>query len=585
MVNIKDDFWNENGRQLFKPDLNCLRQDHLLYKTFLMQLVGKIEFDDNGISLADKDLADLKFDKFIGKAIDENVDLAITPEYSCPWSRIESFILCNKLPGENKIWILGCQSIKPNELKELITRNENVVWIYDEVLVNQNVNENKFFDPVCLIFKTKNNNSEDKMVFIIQFKTHGFGGNGFEWERDNCIPGNTLYVIENQIPSTRLVTIICSDTLQGLDFNTLDNYYFKNSPLLLIHIQLNQKPFQSNYKNYRNSLFSKGRKEDWNKEIICLNWAKGVTYDAEGEIKVFNEYGGSALYCKTEQVDLKDERINKNHSKGLYYTCWINKKSHIYFLNYEECLSLIDTTKPSQINSDPTQMQRSGPVVLKTFIWNSNWVETAIMENGFQQVCLEIEDNSGDLSCLIGNSNFTDVERLIQLSSGEFDFRTNNWSQISNLFSFQISDTEINNRNTFTQDPDINAKEKRNDKITRYNQLKNKILKNPQQVPSIFLNANVKYEVDSNSKTNYLINLYSIDKNVKGTGIYLGNKTLNKAKAIRNKIENLFKEDQQGKQLIVWYNNPDVERLYNESTKPEINENVSKSTVSYKKTR
>lgn len=584
MLEIKSNFWDENGRTLCKPDLRCLRQDHEVYKTMLMQLVGKIEYDNNGIKLSDKNLATAKFNLFIDKAIAENVDLAITPEYSCPWTSIESFISENKLPPENKIWILGCQSIKPKELKAHIDKNENVIWVYDKQLVEQNINEEKFFDPVCIFFKTKNANDEIKNVVIVQFKTHGFGGNEFEWERDNCIAGQTLYVIENHRPSTRLVTIICSDTLQGLDFNTMENEYFKNSPLLLVHIQLNQKPFQSNYKIYRTLLFSKG-KEDLNKEVICLNWAKGVSYDDGGRTKIFNTYGGSALYLKTNKIVTSDERINHNHTKGLYYTSWGDKKSHIYFLNYDEGVFLIESTKPSQINSDATQMLRTGPKILKTFAWDSNWLEIPKIGDGFSQVCSEIEDATGNLTCLTGNSNFTDVERIIQLSVGEIDYtRKEKWSEILNLFSFQVSDTEINYRNTFTQDPDILSIEKRKDKIGRYHFLKNSILKDPDQVPASFADAIVKFDEASGSKNIYLLNLHSPTTGRRGTAIYIGVKTLAQANAFKVKIESLFNEDQQGKQVMVWYNSPNLQRIYEEDNKPGISENVSQSPVSYKKT-
>lgn len=77
MLEIKSNFWNENERTLCKPDLKCLRQDHELYKTMLIQLVGKIEYDTEGIRIADENLANAKFNLFIDKAIEENVDLAI----------------------------------------------------------------------------------------------------------------------------------------------------------------------------------------------------------------------------------------------------------------------------------------------------------------------------------------------------------------------------------------------------------------------------------------------------------------------------------------------------------------------------
>lgn len=584
MLEIKSNFWNENERTLCKPDLKCLRQDHELYKTMLMQLVGKIEYDTEGIRIADENLATAKFNLLIDKAIEENVDLAITPEYSCPWTSIEQFISENKLPSENNIWIVGCQSIKPQEFKDLTDRHANVVWIYDETLVQEKLNENKFFDPVCFLLKTRNTANEIKNVIIVQFKTC----NSAEiWERDNFIHGNIFYVVENRINSTRLMTFICSDTLQNIDFSTVNAGYFIGQPLLLIHIQLNQKPFDSSYKRYRNNIYSYGNKDDYNKEVICLNWARGVTYDDEnGHEKEFNKYGGSSFYCKTNQIEIGDSRINENHKKGLYYTAWKNMKSHVSFLNYEEYIFLIENTKPSQATALAVLCSRTGPKVIKIFQWNNQWIETENVNDGFSQVCSEVEEVPGNLNCLTGNDNFMEVERIIQLSSGDIDDSSKeDWSKIINLLSFQINDTEINNRNTFTHDPDATAKANRRGKINRYHSLKNKILTNPQQVPTTFLNAILKFETGGSSKNIYLLNLHSLDNTRKGTAIYLGDKSFAEAKAFKVKIESLFKEDQQGKQVIVWYNNPDLERIFDENNKPEINENVSQSPVSYKKAK
>lgn len=586
MTQFKDNFWTENGRALCKPDLACLRQDHNIYKTLLMQLVGQIECDENGFRLADKDLAKTKFNLFIEKAVAENVDLAITPEYSCPWSSIEWLITENKFPSENNIWILGCQSIKPQELKAFTNRNPNVIWIFDEKLVNQNINENKFFDPVCLIFKTKNSNNETKDVFVIQFKTLGFGGEDSAWERDNSITGNTSYVIENERNSTKLIALICSDTLQNIDFTTVKNDYFLNAPLLLVHIQLNAKPFESAYKLYRNLIYLKGLKEDYNKEVICLNWARGVTFELNGVITVFNTYGGSALYCKTDKIDKEDEKINHNHYKGLYYTHWADKRSHIYFLNYDEYVFLIENTKPSQQASSPAQRKRTGPKAKKIFQWNSNWVEIETIDDGFMKICSEIEDNFGNLSCLRENKNYTDVERIIQLSCGDINLlMKENWSQITNLYSFQIDDSEINNRNTFAQDPDNAAYSKRKNKLRKFHFLKNKILSNPTRVPASFVNAILKFDKNNNSKNIYLLNVHSPTNGRKGTAIYLGDKTFSEAKAFKANIESLFNDDQQGKQVMIWYNDPELKRIYDMDNKPEIIENVSKSPVSFKRTK
>jgi hypothetical protein len=583
MPKIKVNFWNENGRTLKKPDLICLRQNHELYKTLLLQLVGKIEFDKDGIRIKDKNLAAAKFNQFIDVAIKENIDLAITPEYSCPWSCIEAFIAENKLPDEGKIWILGSQSIRPNEFTELIGRNQQVVWIYDEVLLAQKNIDYKFFDPVCLLLKTRDERCDIKNVIIVQFKTHD---SAEIWERDNLLLGNTLYLIENKFSSTKLLTYICSDTLQSIDLNMENDGYLLNAPLLLIHIQLNQKPFDALYKRYRNNIYFYGNANDYSKEIICLNWARKVTYDdEEAQEKEFNKYGGSSFYCKTSQINVEDNRINENHQKGLYYTSWKDKRTHVSFLNYNEHVFLVENTKPSQASSLAVNSKRTGPKVLHIYQWaNTKWEELQGADDGFAQVCSDIDDGTGNLSCLTGNQNITDVERIIQLSSGEIDEKAKeNWGNIINLYSFQIGDSEFNSRNTFTHDPDNDSKDKRRGRIRKYHMLKNTILTLPEQVPAAFADAMLKYDKTLTSKNIYLLNLHSENTGRNGTAIYLGDRTPSEAKAFKVKIESLFNEDQQGKQVIVWYSTPDLKRIYDESRKPEINENVSKSSVSYKK--
>ena len=104
-------------------------------------------------------------------------------------------------------------------------------------------------------------------------------------------------------------------------------------------------------------------------------------------------------------------------------------------------------------------------------------------------------------------------------------------------------------------------------------------------MPEAFADAMLKFDKSLTSKNIYLLNLHSNTTGRKGTAIYLGDRTPPEAKAFKVKIESMFKEDQQGKQVMVWYSSPNLTRIYDEERKPEINENVSKSTVSYKNTK
>lgn len=577
-----DNFLADNN--LRKPNLNCLIQDHRLYKTSLLQVGGKIEYDNDGIRFANKAEAFLKFDEFINKSIDENVDLAITPEYSCPWDLIVQTIKSQKFPSLGKLWVFGCQSIKPKEILEIISKTDDVHWIYEKDLIGENIDENKFFDPVCIFFKTNDLLGKEVKVAVLQFKTHGFGGNDFEWERDYSISGKRIFIIDNEIKSTKLIALICSDTLQELNFNTINNGYFVNEPLLIIHIQLNQKPQNANYKTYRNHIFSKGNVE-YDKEIICLNWARNVKYDFEGVEKTFNKYGGSGFYLKTLKLDATDDTINLNHAKGLYYTYWLDKRTHIYFLSYDEYIFIINNTKPSQFNSDATQYKRTGPKVIKSLSWKDNsWTEEQKVDDGFSKFCDEIEKQHGELDCL-KTGDYINNERIIDLSSGNITFK-DGWHDITNLKSCKIEDSEISNRNIFTQEPDTLSQELRQERILKYSLLKHEILNDPEKVPSVFLNGELKYNFATYSIHNHLLNLQSINIDLKGTGIFLGYNVKGKAQSIKDKVQDLFSGSQQGKQVFVWFNNgKNIETLSDEEFKPEIGENTSKSRKSITKRR
>ena len=82
-----------------------------------------------------------------------NADLVMTPEYSCPWKTIQEIISNDVLPQENKLWVIGCESIKTDEFLSMTEGIKKVTWIYeDEILEHVDY---KFLNAVCYIFKTR----------------------------------------------------------------------------------------------------------------------------------------------------------------------------------------------------------------------------------------------------------------------------------------------------------------------------------------------------------------------------------------------------------------------------------------------
>nr|WP_295933620.1 hypothetical protein [uncultured Dyadobacter sp.] len=581
MPQFDETFWTSEGRRLLKPEFLCLTQDAGLYQTLLLQIREDISYDETGIWLTDDARSRTKFKSFFMLAAERHVELAVTPEYSCPWSVIGDLIHDDSLPEMQRLWIVGCQSISAQALHNFINTHPQVIWVYEHELVQSHLNDQQFFDPVCLLFRTEDANGEGRSVVVIQFKNQFFGGGGFTWEQENMIRGTKFYVLSNRTASTKLIVQICSDALLDINFPSVEDGRFLNDPLLLVHIQLNQSPFQANYKNYRTSVFKTGGK-DLNKEVLCLNWARGVR-DNDGT--EWNTYGGSALYIKSEKLNLTDQRFNSNHAFGLYYSNWYDRRSHIYFLGYDEHVYLLRGTKPSQLRADGSQMQRSGPQLIALYHWDNGWQTSISADDGFATLCLDLQNEAGDLSCIAGNPLPLDVERLVELSLGMLD-PAGDWSRPEKLSAMKVSDDELNNRTNFTHDPATLQAEARTRKLLHYGFLKNAILTVPDKLPQGLRDAQLGYDQTLPLHKRYLLNLHSVSNNLnRGTGVFLGASTHVKACSVRDRVVNLLKDDQQGKRVIIWYQTHAGLISLSPEQKPEIAENTSRESNSYKKTR
>lgn len=584
---FNEDFWNVDGVQLRRPSLSCLKLDSMTYSTLLLQLKEEIAFDNTGIWLLNEERAQTKFNSFFDLAIEKEVELAITPEYSCPWNVLGNLISEGKFPSVSNLWVLGMASIQPSALKEFIDGNDRITWIYDEDLLKCSIKAkpNKFFDPVCFLLNTNDNVGKNHQTIIIQFKNNPFGGTDAHWERDNVILGKTFYVIKNQFASTKLVTLICSDTLEPLNFNEIQDGMFLTSPLLILHIQLNQKPTADSYKLYRNLIFQKGGK-DWDKEIVCLNWARNVSYYYDGDSFIFNHVAGSAFYLKSTKLSSSDESINRNHNGGMYYTNWSSKRTHVYLLNFDEHVYLVENTKASQVGADPTQFNRTGPTLRLTYEWNEGvWqINENRIDDGFKEVVSEIEHEPGTLNCLINNENYLEVERMVQLCSGEIDYQKKDWFSISNLSSLIIDDNEIDNRVIFTQQIVIGRKVERMRKLNNYSILKHNIISKAGNLPYGMDNAKLTYLNDSKDLDKYLLNIHSGDDEMHATAIYVGSLPMSQAKMIQKKISDLFSVSQYGKTVMVWYETIDgKKRIPDSFDPPVISESVERKSNDFTK--
>lgn len=572
---------------LYKPNLSALTQDAALYNCLLFQPGEGIAYGDDYIRMANQQRAIAKFTFFFRMAAEQHSALAITPEYSCPTSVIPILIVNDILPNENGIWIIGGESIKANDLQQLIYNHANISWIVEEDLITDNLGNDFFFNPVYHIFKTRTRSDNAlQTVIVVQFKTHHLGGVELHWERNHFIPGTRIYLFENRTLACRMLTINCADIFNpAIQLTNLERY--TTIPYLIIHIQLNTAPNNIFYRAYRGIAYGMGNS---NKEIICLNWARKLRMGQQNE---WNQYGGSGIYmqvAKPKKVDTSDLRLINNELKGLYYTKWAERYADAYFFNYDEHVFEFRKEKTSQEDAPPQVRSRSGPEMINAYTWNNETNEWEIkypVSPGFDLDCaaLNVLGNFENIKAIC-TANPVDAERLVYLANGKA--LEKDWYLPEKLLFFQIEDSEIPSRITFTQNPDEAMGHVRKQLLFNFGKLEYKIITRPKNFPNVISdlanNCRVSYRQPHNENS-YHLNLYPIgDSGVPATGVYIGEKTIEDAQDIFNKMLELYKTNEDGKRVVVWYYSPEGQ-LEREcfSSKARITDNTSQSTRSIKR--
>lgn len=586
MYHLINEFLTPHG--LLNPSLDLLVRNANPYRSLLYQPGDRIELGENFIRIADTEIASAKFRDFFRVALEQDVELAVSPEYSCPWENIHELINQNNLPHEGKLWVLGCSSIKPADFQAFVNDHAEITWLFENEPVQQNLaNNNDFLNPLCYLFKTRTNGDQIRNVGLVQFKTHPMGGPDAVFEQQRMIRGNTIYVIENLENSIKLFTLNCSDVAHHqITFNRAPN--FLDSPYLIIHVQLNKAPHNVDFGRYRDETF---RQSYTSKEFIILNWAHNTSINTFPAIP----FGGSAIYLKTQQpahkdeTNINDDRLTLNHKRGLYYTRWYDRRSNVFYLNYDEGIYLYRNIKVSQLYELPAHyVWRTGPEMVNAYKWRpqtSNW-QIESMDDGFTSTCATI--NGGNFEYLLNrhDTNPVDAERLISISVGKA--LTSQWHHPFDNSFFQVSGTEICNRMTFTQYPHQDTILTRKAYLRRFNQLQQLITEAsniPDLISDLRENCHVRYR-EGDFVANFNVNLFSInDLGSPATGAYLGEVEKEDALSVLNDMIDLFKEDQFGKRVVVWYRNGDGD-IIPESipNKPKITDNTTKSRRSYKKT-
>lgn len=526
--------------------LRALEPDTTRYSVMLVQPRGEVSACGEYIRNADAGTASLKHSAFLRLAASKHADLVIAPEYSCPWAVIEEAIGSGTLPDQGSLWVLGCESITIDELHDLSERLGSIKWIYEET---PPWDGGKFLDPICYLFHARDGAGAIHVVCLVQFKGEPMSAAATLIEQEEMIRGVKRYVLRNDNDSIHLFTLVCSDALTFGELQ-LDSLPPNNhTPYLILHPQLNTGPRHPSFALYRKIAYGRGGEHQ---EIICVNWAKGFRVSGQAP----SEFGGSAIYTKSQKLKLSDDRLDVNHRKGLYYTKFHPHRAHAYFFNYGEHVFFLRTTKPSLIDTVPLSQLRTGPKMENVYEWNSaatSWEEIAEADDGLNGLCAA--NFAGDLAPLSdGVMSPTNKERLLALSVGRIE-GSDKWYTAEVLASFRIGEDEIIQRGIVVQDPCPDASQKRLRRLIRYEFLRNSIVPDGSHFPRPIQDFVGACEIwYSGALGEYHCNLWKQDRSRRATVAFIGMATRPEARRCFDKLYEAVPITERSR-VVVWYLN------------------------------
>ena len=561
-------------------DLEVLGTNSASFEVLLYQHGGKIVANNGFIGNDASNAAPSKFRDFFRLAKNENVALAITPEYSCPWVLMKEIVENADLqPTEGKLWAIGCESISKEEIKEFrssIKSTKDIVIYFDDSILSSG---KTFLNPLCYIFRAKDDKCNWVTVLVFQFKTQHCGVWATEpIESNNLILGKEVYVLRNDQNSINLFTLICSDVEQfdvTTEFQRSLSHTWQYNPYLILNIQLNPKPRHEVFRRFRNKVFDHYDK----KEIISLNWATETFGNGT--------YPSSSLYMQSAEFNMDENVLVAYHQKGLYYTYKRQNYQCIYF-NSASYIFKIRHSKLAQGGTHHSMTRRGGPGIIDVYKWdlshNKFNKETILLNDGFMD-CLD------SISCTINSlksnrMNVLDKERLLNISNGKVD-NGNEWHKLNNLITFKISELEHIYRLTFAQDQE--TKDDRFKYIEHMRMLNDEILTNPALFPESLLefrgNCDQVMFFEGANGYSYAYNLVTKDKKYKATVAYVGISDIPSAERAFKDLKIILIDSQDWRKVVVWYKHDGVTKFVWERSLPSINDqaNVDPTSITKEK--
>ena len=431
---------------LVSPELEVLKPNNQNYSCALLQPSGPIYADNMRIGHFNRPESELRCKAFLETASSKNMELVIAPEYCIPWNTLQEIANGTVFPAPGRLWVLGCESTTIPELESFKGATTTNCKTIHEVLPDQG----NYTDPLAYCFQTQDSLGNWHRIILLQFKTTASRDELF-LENENLKCGSVIYQFQNQDSPLNLASIICSDSFGITNPPILSKLSDRS---ILIHIQLNPKPRQADYRAYRAQIFGQDS-ELTNCDIICLNWAQDIKhYDASGgEPSKWNNIAGSAWYLPKNRCTTLDQNVLRNHEKGLYY-CYMEERRHALFFHYNEAVFQLSVSKPVTAGYGVVA-NKQGPLMTVRWLWDDTiktWqVCNKPADSGLKE---SLEADIGVKAALSDFATSADalaVERALVLLCGTAK-NDEQWFRVDELDSCRIAHDEIVRRVTFAGD-------------------------------------------------------------------------------------------------------------------------------------
>lgn len=461
------------ANKLVCPDLEVLSPSISNYQVMLLQPEGDIDASGAKVCNRDTDLAIKQYTAYLDAVLQYQPHLAVTPEYSLPWAVLIKAIQSGAKPTTRGLWAFGCESITYSELQAMATLLVPHGLVLFEDLPDA---EGSFFDPLAYVFRTKHEDGSERLVILIQFKTHPMSDPD-HFEISKLQTGNRIYVFGTKGETIRLAAMICSDAMVCNKFGFAA--YF-DERCIVLHIQLNGFPRHKDYRKYRDELFECVGDTT---EVIALNWAGGVKEWNGLKTRNWGNIAGSAWYLRPDRFDFKDATLRENHRKGLYYTWLDGTKSHALYFNYCTGFFRLESTKAWHKGVPAAQSRRRGPKVLEAFNWctdSQSWKDAVSLSDGFAEAVQAVDPLGHALTNFAANDPIS-AERLLALCSGAV-LEVGDWHMVKKLDCFFIDGRESLQRLTFALDHEEPAPKFRKERLYRFRNLR-KIVEDAKNIP------------------------------------------------------------------------------------------------------